>query len=161
MKVLISHLATHLLIYGFTPRWRCRVKYIPLMLTAAVLMLTPRQLRASLLNLGPEELIQAKGSDIQVPGYSVPCLADWNNDGLADLIIGEGGSTAGKVRIYLNVGTSTDPEFADYFYAQSNGADLTVSASGAWVAFRECLSGTRITVKTCSWGLPMEPSEST
>jgi hypothetical protein len=109
---------------------------MPLMLTAAVLMLTPQPLRASLLNLGPEELIQAKGSDIQVTGYSVPCLADWNSDGLADLIIGEGGgSTAGKVRIYLNVGTSTAPLFADYFYAQSGGADLTVPASGCLGCF--------------------------
>jgi len=99
-------------------------------------MLPPQRLRASLLNLGPEEVIQAKGYDIEVSGYSVPSYVDWNNDGLADLIIGEGsGSTAGKVLIYLNVGTSTDPRFTDHFYAQSNGADLTVSASGCLGCF--------------------------
>ncbi len=117
-------------------QWRCEVKYVLLMLTVSGLMLTPQRLYASLLNLGAEELVQAKGSDIQVPGYSVPCLVDWNNDGLADLIIGEGGgSTAGKVRIYLNVGTSADPQFSGYFYAQSNGIDLTVPASGCLGCF--------------------------
>jgi len=43
-----------------------------------------------LLRLGPEELVQAGGADISVLGYSVPSLADWDNDGLNDLIVGEG-----------------------------------------------------------------------
>lgn len=75
---------------------------------------------------GPERFVQAGGVDIQVPGYSVPSLADWNGDGLKDLIVGEGGGTApGKVRVYLNVGTQAQPQFRDFFYAQSEGADLT------------------------------------
>lgn len=112
------------------------MKHILLMLTVFALMLTPQRLSASLLNLGPQEFVQAKGSDIQVSGYSVPCLADWNNDGLADLIIGEGGgTTAGKVRIYLNVATLSAPQFSDYFYAQSNGTDLTVPAAGCLGSF--------------------------
>jgi len=116
------------------------MKLMLLMLTVSALMLTPQQLSASVLNLGPQELVQAKGSDIQVAGYSVPCLADWNNDGLADLVIGEGGSgSSGKVRIYLNGGTSADPQFSDYFYAKSNGADLAVPASGCLGCFPRVL----------------------
>jgi WD40 repeat protein len=116
------------------------MKLMLLMLTASALMVTPQQLSASVLNLGPQELVQAKGSDIQVPEYSVPCLADWNNDGLADLVIGEGGSgNSGKVRIYLNGGTSADPQFTDHFYAQSKGADLTVPASGCLGCFPRVL----------------------
>jgi WD40 repeat protein len=116
------------------------MKLMLLMLTVSALMLTPQQLSASVLNLGAEELVQAKGSDIQVAGYSVPCLADWNNDGLADLVIGEGGSgSSGKVCIYLNGGTSADPQFADHFYAQSKGADLTVPASGCLGCFPRVL----------------------
>jgi len=112
------------------------MKLMLLMLTVSALMLTPQQLSASLLNLGPEEGVQANGVNIQVPGYSVPCLADWNNDGLADLIIGEGGSgNSGKVCIYLNGGTSADPQFSGYFYAQSNGTDLAVPASGCLGCF--------------------------
>jgi len=84
-----------------------------------------------LLNLGPEELVQANGVDIKVPGYSVPSFVDWNNDKLKDLVIGEGGGFGdAKVRVYLNVGTEPSPQFSDYFYAQSNGSDLVCPASG-------------------------------
>ncbi|MEN6423723.1 MAG: VCBS repeat-containing protein [Phycisphaerales bacterium] len=89
-----------------------------------------------ILNLGPEEFVQAGGADIVVPGYSVPSLADWNNDGLKDLIVGEGGGGAtGKVRIYLNVGIESDPCFVDYFYAQAGGADLTCTPMGCQGCF--------------------------
>jgi hypothetical protein len=88
------------------------------------------------LNLGPEEIIQANGEDIQVPGYSVPSFVDWNNDNLQDLVIGEGsGFGDAKVRVYLNVGTESEPAFADYFYAQSEGSDLTCPASGCMGSF--------------------------
>ena len=92
--------------------------------------------KGTLLNLGPEELVQAKGIDIQVPGYSVPSFVDWNNDKLGDLVIGEGGGYGyGKVRVYLNVGTESDPQFSDYFYAQSKGSDLVCLASGCMGCF--------------------------
>ena len=88
------------------------------------------------LNIGPEEIIQANGVDIQVPGYSVPSFVDWNNDNLQDLVIGEGsGFGDAKVRVYLNVGTESEPAFADYFYAQSEGSDLTCLASGCMGCF--------------------------
>lgn len=90
----------------------------------------------TVLNLGPEEIIQANGEDIQVPGYSVPSFVDWNNDNLQDLVIGEGsGFGDAKVRVYLNVGTESEPAFADYFYAQSEGSDLTCPASGCMGCF--------------------------
>ena len=88
------------------------------------------------LNLGPEEIIQANGVDIQVPGYSVPSFVDWNNDKLNDLVIGEGGGFGdAKVRVYLNVGTEPSPQFSDYFYAQSDGSDLVCSASACLGCF--------------------------
>ncbi len=80
---------------------------------------------------GPEQLVQAAGTDIDVPGYSVPRFAHWDNDGLEDLVVGEGsGSYAGRVRIYLNVGTASAPQFSTYFHAQSEGSDLVVPGSG-------------------------------
>ena len=83
------------------------------------------------LNLGPEELVQAGGTDIDVPGYSVPSFVHWDDDGLKDLIVGEGPSSfAGKVRVYLNTGTASAPQFSTYFYAQSSGSDLSVPGSG-------------------------------
>jgi len=75
---------------------------------------------------------------IAVEAYSVPSLADWNNDGLADLIIGEGPTFLGKglVRLYLNTGTATEAAFADGFsYIQSSGSRLEVPGEGCLGAF--------------------------
>ncbi len=87
---------------------------------------------SAVLVLGAEEIVQADGIDIAVPGYSVPSFADWNGDDLDDLVVGEGGGgySEGKVRVYVNVGGSTLPVFDDFFYAQSEGVDLVVPASG-------------------------------
>jgi hypothetical protein len=95
---------------------------------------------ASVLNLGPEEIVEANGVDIEVPGYSVPSFVDWDNDGKKDLVVGEGGiegdyTYPGKVRVYMNVGTESNPQFTDYFYAQSDGVDLTCPASGSLGCF--------------------------
>ena len=83
------------------------------------------------LNLGSEELVQDDEGDIDVFGYSVPSSVHWDDDGLKDLVVGEGSGTyTGKVRVYLNEGTSSYPQFSNYFYAQSNYSDLTVPGSG-------------------------------
>jgi len=88
------------------------------------------------INLGPEEFVKTAGQDIVVPGYSVPSFEDWNGDHLNDLIIGEGGGTVpGKVRVYLNVGTESDPCFADFFYVQANGEDLSCTPDGCMGCF--------------------------
>jgi hypothetical protein len=87
---------------------------------------------ALLLNLGPEELVEAGGLDIDVGTYSVPSYVDWNNDGLEDLIIGTGG---GKVCVYLNGGTESEPAFSNFFYAQSNGIDLSCPPAGCLGCF--------------------------
>lgn len=89
-----------------------------------------------LLKLGPEELVQAGGANISVLGHSVPSLADWDNDGLNDLVIGEGpSSSTGKVRVYLNAGTASNPQFSGFTYVQSNGSDLTCPGSGCLGCF--------------------------
>jgi hypothetical protein len=86
---------------------------------------------AAVLRLGPEERVQAAGGSITVLGYSVPSFVDWNGDGLRDLVVGEGsGSYPGKIRIYLNAGTSAAPQFSTFSYVQSNGVDLALSGSG-------------------------------
>jgi hypothetical protein len=90
-----------------------------------------------LLNLGPGELVQSGGSNIDVSGYSVPSHVDWNNDGRMDLIVGEGPDSSfdGKVRVYLNDGTASAPQFPGFSYAQSGGSDLTCPAAGCLGCF--------------------------
>ncbi len=81
---------------------------------------------------GPEQVVQAGGSDISVPGYSVPSFVHWDGDGLKDLVVGEGSGLTGfgRVRIYINSGSSGNPVFTGYFYAQSEGSDLTSPGGG-------------------------------
>ncbi len=83
-------------------------------------------------SFGPEELVQAGGVDIDVPGFSVPAFVHWNGDALPDLIIGEGGLGLddGKVRVYLNIGSPGNPAFGDFLYVQSNGSDLASPSGG-------------------------------
>ncbi|MFN8179250.1 MAG: FG-GAP-like repeat-containing protein [bacterium] len=92
---------------------------------------------AAQLTFGPAESVQAGGTDLVVTGYSVPSFVLWDGDGLRDLVVGEGGGTSaqGKVRVYLNVGTASEPAFASYFYAQSLGSDLVVPAGGCLGVF--------------------------
>jgi hypothetical protein len=97
---------------------------------------------SKIINFGPEQLVQVDGLDITVPGYSVPSLCDWNNDGLQDLIIGEGGSFGdAKISLYLNVGTESNYQYSDnyIFYAQvidtSGLSDLVCPASGCLGCF--------------------------
>ena len=88
------------------------------------------------LRLGPEEFVALRdGTEITVPGYSVPSFVRWDGDDLPDLVVGEGGGTPGKVRVYLNTGTRGQPAFDTFFYAQSQGVDLSVAASGCQGAF--------------------------
>jgi hypothetical protein len=99
-------------------------------LAVAILLLTADR-AAGQLHLGPEELVEAGGVDIDVPGYSVPSFVHWDSDGLKDLVVGQGSGTAlVKVRVYLNEGTVLEPQFSTSFYAQSNGSDLTLTGFG-------------------------------
>jgi hypothetical protein len=82
-------------------------------------------------DFGSDELIQAGDTDMQVPGYSVPSYVDWNSDSLFDIVVGEGsGIDTARVRVYLNCGYTFIPQFSDFFYAQSDGTNLTARGSG-------------------------------
>ena len=95
---------------------------------AAAVLATESPARAYL-SFDPEQIVTAGGVEIDVPGYSVPSMADWNSDGLPDLVVGEG-TTEGKVRVYLNDGSPGSPHFSSFSYAQSMGSDLAVLGGG-------------------------------
>lgn len=61
--------------------------------------------------------IQANGVDIHANYNSFPFIVDWNDDGKKDLIVGEQSPQSpntGNVRVYLNQGTNSSPQFGNY-----------------------------------------------
>ena len=71
-------------------------------------------------------------------GYAVPVWYDMNGDGLKDLLVGEkSNDSTGKIRIYLNNGSDSEPKFSDYSYLQDISGDWSINATGCLgVAFR-------------------------
>jgi hypothetical protein len=60
---------------------------------------------------GQPTLLKANGKEIVVPGGDAgPCVADWDGDGLLDLIVGCGD---GSVIFYRNIGTAREPKLAE------------------------------------------------
>ena len=72
-------------------------------------------------------LATAGGKVIKVDiGHAAPILADFDGDSLPDLLVGQFGE--GKLRIYKNVGTRTEPKFDKFEYLQAGGKEATVEA---------------------------------
>ena len=57
-------------------------------------------------------------------GHADPCVLDWDGDGLKDLLLGE--FTQGRIRVYLNIGTNSEPVFETWHYLESDGATITL-----------------------------------
>jgi len=71
--------------------------------------------------------IQANGTDLVIgdgTADTAPCVTDWNNDGLKDLLVGQ--NDFGKIRLYLNSGTNSSPVFTNYTFIQADGNDITL-----------------------------------
>jgi len=64
-------------------------------------------------DLTPPVKLQAGGKPIDVDvGHAAPFVADWNGDGTMHLLVGQFGD--GKLRIYKNVGSKTEPRFGNF-----------------------------------------------
>lgn len=62
--------------------------------------------------------------DVEV-GHAAPFVCDWNGDGKRDLLVGQMGR--GRLRIYLNIGTETEPRFgAEFEVFEAGEAEGTV-----------------------------------
>jgi hypothetical protein len=74
----------------------------------------------------PGKYIQANGSNLHPDiADAAPCIADWNGDGLKDLLIGE--QYYAKIRLYLNSGTNAAPVFTSFSYIKADGTHIQVS----------------------------------
>jgi len=57
-------------------------------------------------------------------GHAAPAVFDFNRDGKKDLLVGQ--FDGGKVRIYLNRGSSAAPKFQGFTYLAINGKPVSV-----------------------------------
>lgn len=97
--------------------------------------------------LGAPTRIQANGSPIDVTvGHAAPFMRDMDGDGIRDLLVGEYGDAPfdgsrmpaatykkwgddfaqGKLRIYRNTGSNTNPVFGKFKYLQAGGEDASI-----------------------------------
>lgn len=57
-------------------------------------------------------------------GYrATPVFADWNGDGLRDLVVG---AIDGRIHLFINSGSDTDPDFLAETFAQTPAGDLEI-----------------------------------
>ncbi len=69
--------------------------------------------------MGTPTPIKAGGKCIDCsPAYAAPLVADYDNDGLQDLIVG---TWKGEFRFYKNNGSKSEPEYKDFSMIQANG----------------------------------------
>ena len=66
--------------------------------------------------------------DIDVLDVASPMVIDWNNDDRKDLVVG---AMDGRIYLYINQGSDTEPDFISGTFVQEDGSDLTVHALGS------------------------------
>jgi hypothetical protein len=73
----------------------------------------------------PGVKLEAGGEEIDIRvGHLVPHAADWNGDGLPDLVVGQ--FDGGKVRLYLNEGTANEPRLGASTFLEAGGAQISL-----------------------------------
>jgi hypothetical protein len=76
------------------------------------------------IQLQPQTNLLANGVALNPGSYTIPCVADWNGDGLPDLIVGY--EPAWKVAVYTNSGTLALPVFTAFNNIQAGGTDIVM-----------------------------------
>jgi len=72
--------------------------------------------------LMPPFRVLADGAAIDVEiGHAAPLVMDFDGDGKPDLLVGQFGS--GKLRIYRNVGTESEPRFDRFTWFKAGSSD--------------------------------------
>ena len=95
-----------------------------LFVLVAVALLAPLALGVTPRFTAPEQ-VEDGGVPIDVGNYGSPAMYDWDQDGAKDMILGQ--FSQGKIRLYLNTGPDSAPEFDGYTFFQSGGNDITLS----------------------------------
>ncbi len=70
--------------------------------------------------------LKVGGADLNVGNRAIPCVNDWNQDGKKDLLCGQ---EDGRVALFINVGTNSNPQFNSTQYIKTGGVDLDVGTT--------------------------------
>jgi len=101
------------------------MKYITIASACALVFLCAETLRADAPELEAGVYIYDGAIPLEVDRHSTPCVVDWNNDGMKDLVVGQFGY--GYIWLYLNQGTDINPVFNGGAKIESSGTPITVS----------------------------------
>ena len=75
-----------------------------------------------------QQYICCDGERIDVGTCASPCIADWDGDGLSDMLVGQWGLPGdGKIRLYTNTNTNDSPVYTYFTYLQAGGVDINLS----------------------------------
>lgn len=123
---------------GRMKRLGCRFlsALIVMFATASISMACAQQIM-----LRPAAYVCAEGKPLDPGSHAIPCVSDWNEDGLKDLIVGY--RTDDKVALYLNLGTDSQPIFNSFANIQADGKEICFPCSGCgapapWVCDYDC-----------------------
>jgi len=78
--------------------------------------------------LRPATYLQADNRLLDVGTHAIPCFADWNGDGLGDLLVGY--RTDNHIAFFANTGTVREPVFSTPLTLQAGGAEIYHASSG-------------------------------
>src|SRR5688572_22651262 len=57
--------------------------------------------------------------DVERSGHAAPFVGDFDGDGIRDLLVGQ--YDHGRMRIYRNLGSNTEPRFTDFQWLKAGG----------------------------------------
>ena len=81
---------------------------------------------------GPAQQVFASGHPLDVPYVGSSDFADWDGDGLPDLIVGfkEESEDTGKIALFINSGTSDSPVYNYSTMLQADGDEIQLTGRG-------------------------------